>query len=99
MQFHIEIDLDALPQPHDAELERTLRYWAGSLSHYDLSAETSESIHDSAYEEVGSWRVTAGEARVGEAEYSQDVHKKKLARLQPNLEPNGGVESAPPPIS
>lgn len=59
MRFHLEIDLDALPQPHDAELGRILRYWAGNLGHYDLTAETSESIRDSAYEEVGSWRVTA----------------------------------------
>lgn len=59
MRFHFEIDLNALPQPHDAELGRILWYWAGNLSHYDLSAETSESIRDSAYEKVGSWRVTA----------------------------------------
>lgn len=50
---------DALPQPHDAELGRILRYWAGNLGHYDLTTEKSESIRDSAYEEVGSWRVTA----------------------------------------
>ncbi|MCA0378121.1 MAG: hypothetical protein LCH36_01595 [Actinobacteria bacterium] len=59
MRFHLEIDLDALPQPQDAELGRILRYWAGNLSHYDLTAETSDSIRNSVYEEVGCWRVTA----------------------------------------
>ena len=59
MRFHLEIDLHALPQPHDAELGRILRYWAGNLSRYDLTSDTSESIRDSAYEEVGFWRVTA----------------------------------------
>lgn len=58
MRFHLEVDLDTLPEPHDAELGRILRYWAGSLTHYNLTYGTSETIRDSAYEEVGSWHIT-----------------------------------------
>lgn len=58
MRFHLDVDLDALPQPHDVELGRILRYWAGNLAHYDLAVAMSESVRDSAYEEVGTWQIT-----------------------------------------
>ncbi|AZM55663.1 hypothetical protein DMA15_26320 [Streptomyces sp. WAC 01529] len=39
---------------------RILRYWGGNLRHYALTPGDGESVHDSAYREVGRWRVVAG---------------------------------------
>lgn len=59
MRFQLDIDLDALPEPHEAELGRILRYWAGNLEHYALVPGTDETVRDSGYQDVGSWRITA----------------------------------------
>lgn len=40
-----------------AELGRILRYWAGNLKHYELKPGDGSAIYDSAYREVGTWRI------------------------------------------
>ncbi|MCE7080210.1 hypothetical protein [Streptomyces sp. ST2-7A] len=57
MKFHIDIDTDELTGGTEEELGRILRYWAGNLKHYRLDEERSETIHDSAYREVGTWSL------------------------------------------
>jgi hypothetical protein len=59
MKFTLEVELDEAT-PDDvvlSELGRVLRYWAGNLKHYPLTDGQSDTIRDSAYAEVGSWRI------------------------------------------
>lgn len=60
MKFLLEVDLTAGVVPEDelAELGRILRYWAGNLKHYDLKVGTGETISDSSYAPVGTWKYT-----------------------------------------
>ena len=60
MKFTLDIDLDALAGEPEAELGRILRYWAGNLKHYELVPGTSETVSDSAYTPVGTWRIEGG---------------------------------------
>ncbi|GAA2928236.1 hypothetical protein GCM10020221_25190 [Streptomyces thioluteus] len=61
MKFVLEVDMtgDALADDAVGELGRILRYWAGNLRHYALAPGDEETIHDSAYGEVGRWHVTS----------------------------------------
>ncbi len=58
MRFVLDVDMSTMDDKAAAELGRILRYWAGNLHHYELTAGDGSAIHDSAYQEVGSWRVT-----------------------------------------
>jgi hypothetical protein len=63
MRFVLEVDLaaGALADGDHAtiadELGRVLRYWAGNVRHYPLTPGDTETIYDSGYAPVGSWRV------------------------------------------
>lgn len=62
MKFVLEVDLDAVRDAPPEELGRILRYWAGNVKHYPLTAGSGETIMDSAYSPVGSWRIEGGNA-------------------------------------
>ncbi|BCM70831.1 MULTISPECIES: hypothetical protein [Streptomyces] len=59
MRFVLEVTMDdgAVAQDRVAELERILRYWGGNLRHYALDPGDGSAVYDSAYQEVGGWRV------------------------------------------
>ncbi|MFF9028887.1 hypothetical protein [Streptomyces iakyrus] len=59
MKFLLEVTMDdaALAKDPAGELGRILRYWGGSLRHYELRPGDGAAIHDSEYREVGRWRV------------------------------------------
>lgn len=58
MRFRIEVDLTRVAGDETEELSRILRYWAGNLKHYPMDQPHTESLRDSAYEEVGSWTLS-----------------------------------------
>lgn len=64
MRFLLEIDMGETAFEGQAadELGRILRYWGGNLRHYALEPGAGEVVYDSAYREVGAWRITAREA-------------------------------------
>jgi hypothetical protein len=64
MRFVLEVDLAAGVVPDDlhGELGRILRYWAGNVKHYPLEVGAGETISDSSYAPVGSWRFADGPA-------------------------------------
>jgi hypothetical protein len=64
MKFVLEVDLDDWTTEGKAaqELGRILRYWAGNVHHYQFVPGDSSAIYDSAYHEVGQWRVTGSPA-------------------------------------
>ncbi|MFG3009082.1 hypothetical protein ACGFZB_01215 [Streptomyces cinerochromogenes] len=59
MKFVLEVTVDdgVVAQDRVAELERILRYWGGNLRHYALEPGDGSAVYDSAYQEVGAWRV------------------------------------------
>lgn len=59
MKFLLEVELaDAAPEGESArELGRILRYWGGNVRHYALEPGDGSAVYDSAYREVGRWRV------------------------------------------
>ncbi|WP_033307695.1 hypothetical protein RFN58_37430 [Streptomyces iakyrus] len=59
MRFLLEVTMDdaALAKDPAGELGRILRYWGGSLRHYELRPGDGAAIHDSEYREVGRWHV------------------------------------------
>ncbi|MFE8946030.1 hypothetical protein ACWDZ8_03160 [Streptomyces sp. NPDC003233] len=61
MKFVLEVTVDeaASAQDRAGELGRILRYWGGNLHHYALEPGDGSAVHDSAYQEVGAWRVVA----------------------------------------
>ena len=59
MKFILEVDLDGFGDEIGKELGRILRYWGGAAPHLDLSAEATQAVYDSAYREVGHWKITA----------------------------------------
>ncbi|MFI5468653.1 hypothetical protein ACIA6D_00325 [Streptomyces cacaoi] len=61
MKFVLEVTVDegALAQDPVGELGRILRYWGGNLKQYALEAGDGSAVYDSAYQEVGQWRVVA----------------------------------------
>jgi hypothetical protein len=60
MKFVLEVDLNAgvVPGAELTELGRILRYWAGNLKHYELTVGAGETVSDSSYAEVGTWKYT-----------------------------------------
>jgi len=56
-KFVLEVTVD--PERPVEELGRALRYWGGNLHHYDLKPGDGSPVHDSAYREVGHWRIEA----------------------------------------
>ncbi|WP_113717932.1 hypothetical protein [Arthrobacter dokdonensis] len=61
MKFVLEVDLDAVQDAPVEELGRILRYWAGNVRHYPLEPGSGDTVRDSAYTAVGSWRIEAGQ--------------------------------------
>ncbi|MFD9395507.1 hypothetical protein ACFWBB_33665 [Streptomyces sp. NPDC060000] len=61
MKFVLEVTVDegALAEDPVGELGRILRYWGGNLKHHALEAGDGSAVYDSAYQEVGQWRVVA----------------------------------------
>ncbi|MFF4715798.1 hypothetical protein ACFY2V_31060 [Streptomyces eurythermus] len=61
MKFVLEVTVDDGVEAQDRarELERILRYWGGNLRHYALEPGAGSAVYDSAYQEVGVWRVVA----------------------------------------
>jgi len=55
MKFVLEIEV---PEENAVdELQRILRYWGGNLKHYEVKPGDTSVIYDSAYAEVGAWRI------------------------------------------
>ncbi|MEU0006904.1 hypothetical protein ABZ079_22155 [Streptomyces sp. NPDC006314] len=61
MKFVLEVTVDegVVAQDRAGELGRILRYWGGNLRHYVLEPGDGAAVYDSAYQEVGAWRVVA----------------------------------------
>lgn len=59
MKFTLEVELDDATPDETVldELGRVLRYWAGNLKHYPLTDGQHDTVRDSAYAEVGEWRI------------------------------------------
>jgi hypothetical protein len=59
MKFVLEVTMDdgALAEDPAGELGRILRYWGGNLGHYALRPGDGSAVYDSAYREVGNWRI------------------------------------------
>jgi len=57
MRFLLELDLDAVAGEPADELGRILRYWGGAAKQLDLTAPAEMPLMDSAYAQVGSWRL------------------------------------------
>lgn len=57
MKFELTVELDDVTGEPAAELGRILRYWGGSAKQLDLTRPQHQAIYDSAYKEVGSWRL------------------------------------------
>lgn len=57
MKFTLEVDLDAVTADPADELGRILRYWGGATKQLDLTAEAEQTLMDSAYTPVGTWRL------------------------------------------
>ncbi|MFJ4520814.1 hypothetical protein ACIP4Y_07645 [Streptomyces sp. NPDC088810] len=57
MKFVLEVTVDDGVVDRVGELERILRYWGGNLRHYALEPGDGSAVYDSAYQEVGAWRV------------------------------------------
>ncbi|MEX3103642.1 hypothetical protein ACSCBZ_01875 [Streptomyces niveiscabiei] len=54
-KFVLEVSVD--PERPVEELGRILRYWGGNLHHYGLEPGDGSAVYDSAYREVGRWRI------------------------------------------
>jgi hypothetical protein len=61
MKFTLEVDMgeDGWGGNAEKELGRILRYWGGNLSYFELKPGDTAAIYDSAYTQVGAWRITA----------------------------------------
>ncbi|AOR36922.1 hypothetical protein BFF78_06590 [Streptomyces fodineus] len=59
MKFVLEVTVaeDASAQDRAGELGRILRYWGGNLGHYALEPGDGSAVYDSAFQEVGAWRI------------------------------------------
>jgi hypothetical protein len=67
MKFVLEVDLgdDAFGGNAAAELGRILRYWGGNVRHFVLRPGDGSEIYDSAYRQVGHWRIVDSAAAAG----------------------------------
>ena len=61
MKFILEVDLDDIGDDAGRELGRILRYWGGAAPQLDLAEEATQGIYNSAYREVGRWRIVASD--------------------------------------
>jgi hypothetical protein len=61
MKFVLEVDLTGFGDNAAKELGRILRYWGGNLDHFALTPGDEQAIYDSAYNEVGQWRIVGPE--------------------------------------
>jgi hypothetical protein len=59
VKFILEVNLDGFGEEAGKELGRILRYWGGAAPQLDLTREATQAVYDSAYREVGRWRITA----------------------------------------
>ena len=59
MKFILEVDLDDIGDDPGKELGRILRYWGGAAPQLDVAEEATQAIYNTAYREVGQWRITA----------------------------------------
>ncbi|MEU1007752.1 hypothetical protein [Streptomyces sp. NPDC005890] len=57
MEFVVTLDDGAVARDRVGEPERVLRYRGGNLRHHALEPGDGPAVHDSAYQEVGAWRV------------------------------------------
>ena len=55
MRFVLEVELG---EDAEKEVGRILRYWAGAMKEMELKEGAGSAIYDSAYREVGAWKVT-----------------------------------------
>jgi hypothetical protein len=55
MRFVLEVELG---ENAEKEVGRILRYWAGAMKEMKLEEGAGSAIYDSAYREVGAWKVT-----------------------------------------
>lgn len=60
MKFVLEVDLDAgvIPDDVPGELGRILRYWGGATKQLEYLPGTEQTLMDSSYSAVGTWRIT-----------------------------------------
>jgi hypothetical protein len=58
VKFELEVNLDEVTGDPGAELGRILRYWGGAAKQLDLGSAQEQAIYDSAYKEVGRWRLS-----------------------------------------
>jgi hypothetical protein len=66
MRFVLEVDMgDTAFDGKAAELGRILRYWAGTLHHYELKPGDGSLIYESGYHELARWSIADGELRPG----------------------------------
>lgn len=59
MKFVLEVEIDGFGENTQQELGRILRYWGGNLKYFKLVPGDEAAITDSAYREVGRWRIVA----------------------------------------
>ena len=52
--------MDGFGDEAAAELGRILRYWGGAMKEVELAPGAGFAISDSAYREVGAWRIVDG---------------------------------------
>jgi len=62
VKFVLEVDMSegAVAADAEKELARILRYWAGNVRHYALTAGDESAVHDSDHRDVGRWRIVEG---------------------------------------
>ena len=58
MKFELVVNLDNVSGVPAYELSRILRYWAGAAKSLNMEQAQEQAIYDSAYTEVGSWRIS-----------------------------------------
>jgi hypothetical protein len=68
VKFVLEVDMgdDAFGGNAAAELGRILRYWGGNMQHFPLLPGDGSAIYDSAYRQVGHWRIVDSEESAGD---------------------------------
>ncbi len=67
VKFVLEVELGESDGNAAQELGRILRYWGGSLNDIPLVPGTGFPVYDSAYREVGRWRIVPSDAPSAES--------------------------------
>ncbi len=59
MKFILEVDMgeNGFDGKAVEEVGRILRYWGSNLKHFQMVPGDSSAIYDSAYQEVGQWKI------------------------------------------